>query len=319
MILDLLMIAIGLATLVVGADGLVRGASAIATRLGVPALVIGLTVVAFGTSMPELVVNLIAAWSGSPGLAIGNILGSNIANIFLILGVAALVAPLSVQRSTVWKEIPFALLGATLLLVVGSDALLDQGVDIISRTDGISLLSIMAIFMIYLLSIAQNSPEETIEEVQVEVSTTSSVLWVLAGLAGLVIGGQLLVDGAIRIALGLGLTESVVGLTIVAFGTSLPELATTVVAVIRKQTDIAIGNIIGSNIFNIFFVLGLTATALPLPLPDNFTRDVLVVITATILLFVFMFIGRKQQLRRWEGVAFLALYVAYMSAVLVQG
>lgn len=315
--LDLAMIAVGLSVLVVGADGLVRGAASIAARFNISPLVIGLTVVSFGTSAPELAVNLISSLNDASGLAIGNIVGSNIANILLILGVAALIVPLTVQRSTVWKEIPFAFLGVFLLLVLGNDAYLDGGHNLLSRTDGVALLSIMGIFMFYIFSVAKNSDDEQ-DDIVIE-SVISSILWVGGGLLGLVIGGQLLVDGSVGVARQLGLSEAVIGLTILAIGTSLPELATTVVAAMRKQADIAIGNVVGSNIFNMFFVLGITASISPLTPPPYFSRDVLMAIAATILLFAFMFIGRKQQLRRWEGILFLLLYVAYMGLVVAQG
>ncbi len=326
MILSILAIVVGLIILIIGAEGLVRGASSIAAKFRISPLVIGLTVVSFGTSAPELTVNLLSAFQGSPDLAVANVIGSNIVNILLILGICAIIVPLSVKSSTVWKEIPLALLGVVLIFIMGNDQLFDgTPLNALTRTDGIALLALMAIFMYYIFGMAQNdrkaskSKTDDAEDVS-QYGTLFSIGLTVAGLVGLVVGGRLLVTGAIDIAEAAGLSEALIGLTIVAIGTSLPELATSVVAALKKQADIAIGNIVGSNIFNVFFVLGVTSTILPLPLSSTLNFDVVVAIIASLLLFIFMFTGRvKRRLVRWEGVVFVGLYVAYLAYLVVRG
>ena len=324
MLFNIFLIIIGLLILVAGAESLVRGASSLAAKLKVSPLIIGLTVVSFGTSAPELTVNMISAVNGNADIAIGNVIGSNIANILLILGVASIIVPLSVKSSTVWKEIPFALLGVVLVLVMGNDAFFD-GVpfEAITRTDGIALLALMIIFMYYVFGLAKTeqsagSDSELNEEPAVY-GTTTSVGLTLGGFIGLVIGGKLLVDSAVSIASAAGLSEALIGLTIIGIGTSLPELATSVVAALRKQADIAIGNVVGSNIFNVFFVLGTTGTILQLPFSNAVNFDVFVSILATLLLLAFMFIGKKHRLTRIEGVLFLALYASYITYLVIRG
>ncbi len=323
MLINILLIVAGLALLIVGAEGLVRGAVSISSKLGIPALVIGLTVVSFGTSAPELTVNIASVLNGSPDLAIGNVVGSNIANILLILGICALIKPLAVKSTTVWKEIPLALLGVLLLFVMGNDVLID-GVarNAITRTDGIVLMALMAIFMYYIFGLAKTDKEfqkaESDESIKVY-STAASIGLIVLGFGGLVAGGQMLVTAAVAIAEGAGLSESLIGLTVVGIGTSLPELATSVVATRRGQIDIAIGNIVGSNIFNIFWILGLSGTILQLPFNSAASVDVLIAVGATALLFIFMFLGKKHQLTKVEGALFLALYVGYIGFLIQRG
>lgn len=303
---------IGFIILIKGADLLVEGASSIAARFNIPSLVIGLTIVAFGTSAPELFVNLIASFNGNTDIAIGNVLGSNIANVLLILGVAAIIYPLSVQSSTVWKEIPFSLLAAVALWVLANDVMLDGDAgSFIGRTDGIILLLFFSIFMVYVFEISfRHKPAE--EEIAVgRLSITKSVVFIVAGLAGLVFGGKWIVEGAIHIANLLGVSESLIGLTVVAVGTSLPELATSAVAAYRKNVDIAVGNVVGSNIFNIFLVLGTSATIKPLPFKPASNFDMFVVMFSSALLFAFLFVGKRHRIERWQGIMFLVFYVAY--------
>jgi cation:H+ antiporter len=332
MFIDSIAIIIGLVILVFGAEILVRGASSFASKLRISALVIGLTVVSFGTSAPELTVNIVSAVQGSPDLAISNVIGSNIVNILLILGICAIIVPLSVKSSTVWKEIPLALLGVVLVGIMANDRLFD-GVPFASltRTDGIALLALMAIFMYYIFGMAKSDREKKVEaKISAELdededskikqySVLVSVGMIVLGLAALVFGGRLLVSGAVDIAEAAGLSEALIGLTIVAIGTSMPELATSVVAALRKQTDIATGNIVGSNIFNIFFVLGTTSVIAPLPVSRTLNFDILVSILATGLLFLFMFTGGRRKLVRWEGVLFVLLYVAYLVYLIARG
>ncbi|QYF91902.1 calcium/sodium antiporter [Massilia sp. PAMC28688] len=325
MLVDITLVVVGLVVLVIGAEALVRGAASLAARLNIPPLVIGLTVVSFGTSAPELTVNLIAAFNGSPDLAVGNVVGSNIGNILLILGVCAMIVPLEVKSSTVWKEIPFALLAVVLVLIMGNDAFFDGfGYNALTRTDGIALLSLMGIFMYYVygLAMSERGTAQEISDVGEEIKTFSvpvSAGLTLAGLGGLVLGGHLLVTGAVNIAKAAGLSEALIGLTIVAIGTSLPELATSVVAALKKQADIAIGNIVGSNIFNVFFVLGATSTITALPINATLTIDILVSVGATALLLLFMFTGGRHRLVRWEGALFLALYAGYLGYLINRG
>lgn len=332
MIIDVLGIITGLVILVLGAEGLVRGASSLAAKLRISALVIGLTVVSFGTSAPELTVNLVSALQGSTDLAVANVVGSNIVNILLILGICALIVPLAVKSSTVWKEIPLALLGVFLIFILGNDSLFDKlPFNTLTRTDGIALLALMAIFMYYIFGMAKSDREKVtdkkIDKQLVDNEDSAIKLYsvpisigiTILGLIGLVLGGKLLVSGAVSIAEGAGLSEALIGLTIVAIGTSLPELATSVVAALRKQADIAIGNIVGSNIFNVFFVLGVTSTISPLPISSSLNFDITVSIIATALLFLFMFIGGKRRLVRWEGIVFLFMYVLYLSYLILRG
>ncbi len=317
MALAIFLVIIGLAILIVGAESLVRGASSLAKRLGISEIVIGLTIVAFGTSAPELIVNIFAAINGSTDMAIGNVIGSNISNILLILGVASLIYPLTIKGNTVWKEIPFALLAVLLVFTMGNDALFDKvGFNAITRTDGISLIALFIIFMYYVfaLSKSEGKPEEV-----ASYSWLMSSILTLAGIICLFFGGKLLVDNAIKLATLAGLSEALIGLTIVAIGTSLPELVTSVVAALHNKDDIAIGNIVGSNIFNIFWVLGLTGTIIQMPFNVNTNTDVLCAIGATILLFIFMFVGKRHKLDRWQGATFIALFIAYITYLFYRG
>lgn len=318
MLQAIIFLILGLAILIVGAEFTVRGSASLAKKLKISSLVIGLTVVAFGTSAPELIVNIFSAFRGSSDIAIGNIIGSNIANILLILGLASLIFPITVKRSTVWYEIPLALLGVVLIFVMGNDQLLDKvGFSTLTRTDGLTLMAIFLIFMIYIVSLAKKGKVE--EE---EVKTYSwiwSIVMVLCGLFSLCFGGKILVDNAIILAQLAGLSEAFIGLTIVAVGTSLSELATSLVAVYHHKNDIAIGNIVGSNIFNVFWILGLTSTILPLPFSLAINFDVLVGIIVTMLLFLFMFVSSRHKLDRWQGGMFVILYFLYIFYLIQRG
>jgi cation:H+ antiporter len=316
--LTYILFAIGFVFLIKGADFLVDGAASVARSLNVPDLVIGLTVVAFGTSTPELFVNLIASFKGNTDIAIGNVLGSNIANIFLILGVSSIIYPLAVTKGTVWKEIPFSLLAAMVLLFMANDQLLDRaGASVLTRVDGLTFLCFFTIFIYYTFSIATKveGMEEHVPARQY--GWQRSLLYIILGLAGLTIGGKWIVDGAIALATKFGMSESLIGLTIVAVGTSLPELATSAVAAHKKNVEIAVGNVVGSNIFNIFFVLGISATIKPLPFQAKHNIDLAVVIFASLMLFFFMFTGKKRSLDRWEGIVCFILYLSYIVILIV--
>ncbi len=310
---------VGFVFLIKGADFLVDGASVVAKRLGVSALVIGLTVVAFGTSAPELIVNIFASVRGNTDIAIGNILGSNIANILLILGISAIIYPLAVKRQTVWKEIPLALLAVALVGVLVSDAFIDKGIfSGLSRIDGLVLLSFFLIFLYYTVGVSRADVAEN-NQISVRLySLPRACLMVSVGLLGLTLGGKWIVDSAVVLAKGLGVSEALIGLTIVAVGTSLPELATSAVAAYKKNADIAVGNIVGSNIFNVFFVLGVSAAIHPLPFSSLLMRDVFMAIVATLLLFIFMFIGKRHILERWQGIGFILVYIFYVVFLVAQ-
>ena len=317
--ITLILFFVGFVLLIKGADYLVTGASSLAYKLGVAPLVIGLTIVAFGTSAPELIVNLFASFNGSADIAIGNILGSNIVNILFILGLCAVIYPMNVQKSTAWKEIPFALLAVVVVAFLASDALIDgASASFLSRIDGLVLLSFFVIFLYYIFGISKQSPTETNEK-PIEMSIGRSGLHVLVGLAGLAIGGKWIVDGAIVFAQSMGVSEALIGLTIVAIGTSLPELATSAVAAYKKNSDIAIGNIVGSNIFNIFWILGISAFITPLPFAPTMTIDILVTLGVTLLLFLALFVGKKYTIEKWQGVGFMLLYGVYMVFLLGRG
>ena len=311
---------LGFVLLIKGADFLVDGASSIANRLKISDLVIGLTVVAFGTSTPELFVNIVASARGNTEIAIGNVLGSNICNILLILGVCAAIYPLSVSKGTVWKEIPFSLLAVIVLALMANDRLIDGGgSSLLTRIDGLVLLAFFTIFLYYSFSIAK-AIEGLDEHVPVKrPGFARSFLLVFAGLIGLTLGGKWIVDGAVTLVKSFGMSESLVGLTILAVGTSLPELAASAMAAYKKNVEIAVGNVVGSNIFNIFFVLGVSATIKPLPFQARSNLDISVVTASSLLLFLFMFTGKKRSLDRWEGIVSLFLYGGYITLLVISG
>lgn len=315
--LEYLLFAIGLALLIKGADYLVEGASALAGKLGVSKLVVGLTVVAFGTSMPELVVNIIAASEGTGDVALGTIIGSNLSNILLIFGIAAIIYPPKMQLSTVWKEIPFSLLAVFVLFVLANDFLID-GVEVFSltRTDGLIMLFFFMIFLYYLFGMFQNGDARK-EKVTMGSARMGGLI--LLGMAALYLGGRWTVEGAVFIARTLSISEFTISAIIVALGTSLPELVTSVRAAMRKDADLAVGNIVGSNIFNIFLVLGLTAMISPIAIPGFLNSDLVFLSFATALLFAFMFVGRRYLLEKWEGAIFLFFYAGYVAMLLLRG
>ena len=314
--LEILLLIVGFALLIKGADFFVDGASALADRLAVSQIVIGLTIVAFGTSTPELVINIFAAISGKTDISLGNIIGSNIVNILLILGIASLIRPLQTQKNTVWREIPFALLGVIVLLAMCNDMIFDHLNNLLSRSDAIVLLLFFIIFITYSFAI---SKIEFRDEPEIKrLSGKLILLYLVLGITGLIVGGQLAVTNAATLAKAWGLTDKFIGLTIIAIGTSLPELVTSAVAAFKNKSDIAIGNIIGSNIFNIFFILGITAVINPLPFPVIMNMDLGILLLASILLFLTMFTGKKRILDRWEAIVFLTLYAGYTGYLIIR-
>ena len=310
--LDVALMAIGVGVLYYGAEWLVRGSARLAASLGISPIVVGLTVVSFGTSAPELVVCTVAAMGGNPDLAIGNVMGSNLANIGLILGLTALVRPLEVHARVVWREMPLMLLVTAALFPLLWDLQL-------SRTDGVILLIALLWYLVFVFqSVGDEAPEilgeyEDFMKASTEASTLvhpPDVLWVLAGSACLVLGGYCIVEGAVQVATTLGLSQVVIGLTVVAVGTSLPELATSLVAAARSEADIAVGNVIGSNIFNVAAVLGATALFEPIPIPEAIlTRELPAVLFMSLMLVPVLRSGWR--IRRWEGGLLLALYLGF--------
>lgn len=311
MIINYLILIAGVALVIVGANGLVDGASSIAKRFNISNLVIGLTVVAFGTSTPELAVSVLSTLKGSTDIAIGNVIGSNILNIFLILGIAAVIFPLTVHSSTIWKEIPLSLLAVIMVIVTANEVIFDgSGSAAITRSDGIILLSFFLIFIYYSFGVAKNTQDSIHNEVK-KMPVLKSVIYVVLGLTGLYFGGQFIVESAIKIARSFEISEAIIGLTIVAVGTSLPELATSIVAAIKKNSDIAVGNVVGSNIFNVFFILGVSGLIRPLPLGNITMVDLLVALFASLLLFLFCFTFKGRKINRVEGLIFLVIYAVY--------
>lgn len=312
--------AVGFVLLIKGADWLIEGAADIARKFRIPEIVIGLTVVAFGTSAPELAVNIIASVKGNNGLAIGNIVGSNIANVLLILGLSAMIRNLTVKRNTVWREIPFSLFAALILGYMVNDVMSgNSDVDIVSRADGIVLIGLFALFMFYTFRLGKNNLTEELPEADGARPMWKSIGMLLVGLSGLVLGGQWIVDGAVALARLFGYSESFIGFTIVAVGTSLPELATGVVAVRKGNTDLAIGNVIGSNIFNIFWVLGLSAIISPMDFNPEDNFSIFVNIGCSAVLFGLLFIGKRHTLEKWQGGLLLLAYMAYISYLTIGG
>jgi len=308
MIFDVIVIVLGIWLVLWGADRLTEGASALARRMRVPKIVIGLTIVAAGTSAPELFVSLVSALKGTPDLAVGNVVGSNTMNCMLIVGCAAIVAPMTISRNTVVKDIPFSVAASVLLIGMAVDSCL-------SRLDGIILLAGFAAFMGWTLYGANKANEANgANEANETRNPWVSVAYVVIGLAALVLGSNLFVDHASDVAYSLGVSEGVVGLTIVAGGTSLPELATSVVAARKGQSAIAIGNVIGSNVFNILLILGLTATISPLEIEGITTMDMAVMLLSVVM--VWLFSRTRYTVEHWEGVVLVIGYLAYLSWML---
>lgn len=317
--MDIIALLGGLLLILVGANALTDGASSVAKRFNISSLVIGLTIVAFGTSAPELTVSIVSALKGSADMAIGNVVGSNIFNTLMIVGCTAAIVPIGMNKGTLSKEIPLCVLASVVLFICGNDVLINGATEnTISSSDGMLLLCFFLIFLSYTFAIARsgNGGEE---ETKIKMMPIwKSVLFIAGGLLGLIYGGQFFVNGASGIARSLGVSESIIGLTLVAGGTSLPELATSVVAALKKNPEMAIGNVIGSNLFNIFFVLGCSATISPLNMKGITNIDLGVMIGACVLLYLFGLFIRKRTITRVEGIVMVLCYVGYM-VYLVRG
>ena len=317
--INLLLVSVGFVLLIKGADLLVNGASSLAKRFNVSDIAIGLTIVAMGTSAPELVVNIISGTVISPNgthdVVFGNIIGSNIFNIFLILGVSSVIYPLTVQRNALWKEIPYSLVATVIFFLLVNDKMIGLGdKNQLGIFDGVLLLIMFSMFLLYIFMNLQRNPDdsELIEDIVV-MPVWKTVIFVVFGIAGLTIGGRMIVDNAVSIAKEFHVSEKLIGLTILAAGTSLPELATSAVAAFQKKSDLAVGNIVGSNIFNLLLVIGITAIVHnPIIYNPVLNTDLIIVMVGTFMLFIFMFTFKQYKLDRSEGLIYLMGFVAYM-------
>lgn len=308
MLLSILLVITGFAALIFGANWLVDGASALAKKYNISDLAIGLTIVAFGTSAPELVVSIVSSYKGYSDIVLGNIIGSNNFNLFIILGISGLIIPIKVQSTTAWREIPISLFVTILLLFLLNDFVFSGNTQS-SRIDGIIMLLLFALFLFYVFK--QMKKDNTIEKQLKQLKTFKIWGLIIAGLAGLIVGGQLVVDNSVIIANKLDISEKIIGLTIVAAGTSLPELVTSIVAAMKKNSDIAIGNVIGSNIFNILLILSISSIIKPIDYNIKFNTDIYILIGGTIFLFSSMLTGQRKKLDRWEAAILLAFYLIY--------
>lgn len=310
--IEIVLVIVGVALIVAGANFMTDGASAIAKRLHIPQIIIGLTIVAFGTSAPELVVSVIGSIDGSGGIAVGNVIGSNIFNVLCVLGACALVHPVPVKLNTLRFDLPIALVASILLMLVLSDMPLDGMPSLVSRSEALTLLLFGLLFLLYTIVVGKQGDDDSeTEEEERNMHWLLAVVYLVGGLAGLVYGGQLFVGNATKIASSLGVSETLIGLTLVAWGTSFPELATSVVAAMKGNTDIAVGNVIGSNLFNIFFVLGISGTVRPLSNLQFTSLDIWMQLLAMVIaLGVALFWG-KREIKRAEGGGMLLVYILY--------
>lgn len=312
--MDVLVLIVGLALILYGANLLTDGSAALAQRFGVSEFVIGLTVVAIGTSMPELVVSVVSALRGSADMAVGNVVGSNLFNTLLIIGITALISPLPLFGRNLWRDVPFGILAAAILWIMTADALFFGTDGRISRIEGLVLFGCFVGFIFY--TIYSSRSEASVPETDGRVQPRKKIIWILlsvvGGLAGLIWGGNLFLDSAVSIARKLGVSDSVIAITLMAGGTSLPELAACGVAAVKGKAQMAMGNVIGSNISNIFLILGVSATITPLQLGDILPFDILMLVISSALLFVAAFTFKKKEVDRIEGLLFILLYVAYI-------
>lgn len=322
MILNIILIVIGFVLLIKGADFLVDGASEIAKRFHIPEIVIGLTIVAIGTSMPELVVSVTSALEGHSDLAIGNVVGSNIANMFLILGACSIIRPLIFKKETRLFEIPFTILATILLFFLCINGSGEQ-INTITREEGMILLVFCVLFIIYNLIMAKKGEEFDKEDRILEIRTEGNKevpLWeslfgIIIGIAGLKLGGDLVVNNSVEIAQILGISEKLISLTIVAFSTSLPELITSIAATKKGETDMAIGNILGSQLFNILLIIGVSAALTPICYSKNYNSNIILLIVGSIMLGLFPFIGKKNEMTRVNGISFVLIYIVYLISI----
>ena len=319
MVLTYVLFVVGIYLLIKSADFIVDSSSSIAKKFGVSSLVIGLTVVAFGTSLPELVVNVFAAIGGNSGVSFGNIVGSNITNVLLILGVTAVIGGIVVKKKTIWKEVPFALLAAFALFALSVKTFFGKGAEYLGIVEGLILLALFAAFMVYIFISSKNERASGDFVEDIEVYDKWVYVKLVAGLVGIYFGGLWVVDGAVVIAGQLGLSEFLISATIIALGTSLPELVVCVVAALKKNVDLAVGNVVGSNIFNILWVFGIIPFIRPVAIPKGIGFDLAVMFFATLALFVAMFVGKRHELSKRDGWIFILLYVLYVVFIVLRG
>jgi len=319
--MQIVLFVLGILALIKGADWLVEGSSALAKKWGISSLIIGLTIVAFGTSAPELIVSLIAVMGGNTGTAFGNVIGSNLANLLLVLGIAAVIAAPKIKSSTVWKEIPFSLLAVVVLFVVSNDLIIDKiRIFSLTRVDGIVLLLFFVIFVYYIIEVAKGSRADVGKSLNItRMSNRKISLLIIFGALGLFIGGKWVVDGAVLIAKSFGVSDFLIGATVIAMGTSLPELVTSIRAAMKNDLDLVVGNIIGSNIFNIFWILGLVSVIAPVSIPSDINFDIIFLGLSTSLLFAFVFLGKKHYLERYQAVIFIVMYFVYIAVIIFRG
>ncbi len=325
--MTIVLMLVGLGLLLLGANYLTEGSSAIAKRFGISEFIIGLTIVAIGTSAPELVVSLISTANGTTDIAIGNVIGSNIFNILMILGVTALIAPIRVEGNTLSRDIPFGLLSAVVLSICGLDMFIDGTDGIISRSEGLLLLCFQVVFLAYSFFTAkrdeQPQPNIKPEEKPLEGTSKQRPIWlelvmVVGGFAGLIYGGDLFLDHAVSFARSIGMPEAAIAVTLMAGGTSMPELITCVIAALKKKSQMALGNVIGSNIFNIFLILGTCSVVSPLQLGNILPTDLLALTVSSLLIFITAFTFRRNEIDRFEGAIFILLYIAYTVSLLMR-
>lgn len=310
-LIPLLLLALGFVALILGANWLVNGASSVGIRAKLSPLIIGLTIVAFGTSLPELIVNIFSCIKGSPGLAIGNIIGSNTMNILLILGVSALIWPIDVSRVSIRRDIPAGFIATLAIALMANDFFMSKDATIdVNWMEGIVLLVLGVAYL--LLTMLKNNPKEETEDVQEAMPWGKTILSLVFGIIGLYLGGELVSNNAQILARNWGMSESTIGLTVVATATSLPELITSIVAATKKNSGIAIGNVLGSNILNIFMVLGVSALITPLPFEPMMNKQLMILFAANILMLLFVFTGKGRKISRWEGALLTLGYVGFM-------
>ncbi|MCF7820448.1 MAG: calcium/sodium antiporter [Candidatus Pacebacteria bacterium] len=327
MVLTIILFVLGFALLIKGADFLVEGSSSIAKKFGLSSIMIGLTIVAFGTSLPELIVSVLASLEGSSDIAISNIIGSNFSNTLLILGATALVSPLLVKKHTIYKEIPFALLAVVAVFILVNDFLIEGSIiNGLSRIDGLVLILFFLIFLYYSFGLRKEKevklPNLRLSNKDADIKEYNhlrSITYIILGVIALYFGGRWIVSGAVEIAGIFNLSEAFVGLTIIAIGTSLPELVTSVVAARKGEADMAVGNIIGSNVFNLFWILGLSATIHPIYYNDSLNLDLFILAAVTIILIPLIYAGKKNILTRREGFVLLSLYIIYIIFISLRG
>lgn len=320
--MTIILMLVGLILLLIGANYLTEGSSAIAKRFGISEFVIGLTIVGIGTSTPELVVSLISTINGTTDIAIGNILGSNLFNIMMILGITALIRPIRIEKNTLSRDIPFSLLAAVVLAVCGLDIWINGTNGVISRSEGILMLCFFIVFMVYSFMTAKRDDEPDVQQPQ-EVGTKKRAIWIdivmiIGGLAGLIFGGDLFLEYAVIFARDLGLSEAVIAVTLMAGGTSMPELITCAIAAAKNKGQLALGNVIGSNVSNVFLILGTCATAAPLQLGNILPLDLIILTAASLLIAVTAFTFRRNEIDRSEGAIFVLLYIGYVVSLLMR-